>query len=45
MFIDFNKIDARILELKDDLIRDIQKWVSIPSTGGLHIYTYEKLFK
>ena len=23
----------------------ILKWVAIPSTGGLHIYTYEKLFK
>ena len=34
MFIDFDKIDARILELKDDLIRDIQKWVSIPSVSA-----------
>ena len=31
MFIDFAKIDARVLELKDELIRDIQKWVSVPS--------------
>ena len=31
MFIDFAKIDARVLELRDDLIRDIQKWVAVPS--------------
>ena len=31
MFIDYGKIDARVMELKDELIRDIQAWVSIPS--------------
>ena len=31
MFIDFEKIDARVAELKDELIRDIQKWVAVPS--------------
>ena len=31
MFIDFDKIDARVAELKDELIRDIQKWVAVPS--------------
>ena len=31
MFIDFNKIDARVAELRDELIRDIQKWVAVPS--------------
>lgn len=34
MFIDYAKIDARVLELKDELIRDIQKWVSIPSVSS-----------
>ena len=34
MFIDFNKIDARVLELKDDLVRDIQKWVAVPSVSA-----------
>ena len=31
MFIDFEKIDARVAELREELIRDIQKWVAIPS--------------
>ena len=30
MFIDFDKIDARVAELKDELIRDIRKWVAVP---------------
>ena len=34
MFIDYAKIDARVMELKDELIRDIQKWVSIPSVSA-----------
>ena len=34
MFIDYAKIDARVMELKDELIRDIQKWVSIPSVSS-----------
>ena len=34
MFIDYEKIDARVMELKDELIRDIQKWVSIPSVSS-----------
>ncbi len=34
MFIDYDKIDARVMELKDELIRDIQKWVSIPSVSS-----------
>ena len=34
MFIDYNKLDARVMELKDELIRDIQKWVSIPSVSS-----------
>ena len=31
MFIDYKKLDARVMELKDELIRDIQAWVAIPS--------------
>ena len=34
MFIDYAKIDARVMELKDELIRDIQKWISIPSVSS-----------
>ena len=34
MFIDYAKIDARVMELKDELIRDIQKWISIPSVSA-----------
>ena len=31
MFIDFDKIDARVAELRDEMIRDVQKWVAVPS--------------
>ncbi len=31
MFIDYEKLDARVMELKDELIRDIQAWVAVPS--------------
>ena len=31
MFIDYEKLDARVAELKDELIADIQKWVAVPS--------------
>ena len=34
MFIDYEKIDARVAELRDELIRDIQKWVAVPSMQG-----------
>jgi len=34
MQIDYNKLDARVMELKDELIADIQKWVSIPSVSA-----------
>ena len=32
--IDYTMLDRRIEELKDELIADIQKWVSIPSVQG-----------
>ena len=31
---DFTKIDELVLSMKDDLIRDIQRWVAIPSVQG-----------
>lgn len=34
MYIDYDKLDARVAELKDELIADIQKWVSVPSIQG-----------
>ena len=34
MFIDYEKIDARVAELRDELIRDVQKWVAVPSVQG-----------
>ncbi len=34
MNIDYAKLDARVAELKDELIRDIRKWVAIPSVKG-----------
>lgn len=37
MFIDYEKLDARVLELKDELIRDIQEWVSVPSVQAAAI--------
>jgi len=37
MFIDYKKLDARVMELKDELIRDIQEWVAIPSVQAAPI--------
>lgn len=34
MLIDYEKLDARVAELKDELIRDIQAWVAVPSVQG-----------
>ena len=34
MFIDYDKLDARVAELKDELIADLKKWVSIPSVSA-----------
>ena len=34
MKIDYSKLDARIEELRDELIADIQAWVAIPSVQG-----------
>ena len=34
MFIDYDKLDARVAELKDELIADVQKWVSVPSVSA-----------
>ncbi len=34
MFIDYNKLDARVMELKEELIADIQAWVAVPSLKG-----------
>ena len=31
MFIDYEKLDARVAELKDELIADIRAWVAVPS--------------
>ena len=31
MKIDYSKLDKRVLELKDELIADIQAWVAVPS--------------
>ena len=31
MQIDFEKIDARVRTMKEDLIRDVQRWVAVPS--------------
>ena len=31
MKIDYQKLDARVMELKDELIADIQAWVAVPS--------------
>jgi len=34
MFIDYEKLDARVAELKDELIADLKAWVSIPSVSA-----------
>ena len=34
MHIDYNKLDARVAELKDELIADIRAWVAVPSVQG-----------
>lgn len=34
MTIDYNKLDARVDALKDELIADIQAWVAVPSVQG-----------
>ena len=34
MKIDYSKLDARVAELRDELIADIQAWVAIPSVQG-----------
>ena len=34
MFIDYEKLDARVAQLKDELIADLQAWVAIPSLKG-----------
>lgn len=34
MFIDYEKLDRRVAELRDALIADIQAWVKIPSLKG-----------
>ena len=31
MFIDFEKIDALVAGMRDELVRDVQKWVAVPS--------------